>query len=118
MIMAQDATDTKAVKIQFLQSLNKMETAFKNDKDAVGEQAQVILKLMDKEIDKNNAQTEKMMKMPQRSPEERKSLQDQLAVTAKQKYLHKSFAAMDWETLKMDQKEAIQLVRNFLEIIQ
>ncbi len=114
MVQAQDVNETKAIKIEFLQALNKLESGLNKTPMQLIGQRDNILALMDREVTKNNLLTEKMMKTPDRSQAQRDQIQDQLALTAKQKYLKRSFAEMDWQGGKLSPQKTLDLVRNFM----
>lgn len=118
MVQAQDSQETKSIKIEFLQALNKLESGINKSPAQLLEQKDHILAMMDREVTKNNLLTEKLMKNPDRSKAQRDQIQDQLSLTAKQKYISKAFSRLDWEGEKLSPKTTLDLVRNFMNIIQ
>ncbi len=118
LIQAQDLNESKAIKIEFLQALNKLESGINQSSDQLVGQRDQILELMTREITKNNEITEKLMKNPDRSKTQRDQIQNQLALTAKQKYLKKHFSELNWSGEKLSPQQTLNLVRDFMNLVQ
>ncbi len=117
LLSAQEGKEADAKKIAYLQAINKLETSFNKAPDKVFLLRDQIIKMMATDIDRNNQLTEKMMKTPGRSDEERRQIQDQMSITAKQKYVKKNFEQLDWDDPKMNHQTALALVRNFMNVM-
>jgi len=115
-VQAQD--ETKAIKIEILQSLNKLESSLDDKPAVLASQRDNILSIMDREISKNNLLTENLMKIEGRSKAQREQIQAQLALTAKQKYIRRSFQELDWKEGKLSSSTTLELVRNFMNLVQ
>jgi len=118
LVQAQQTENPKAIKIDFLQALNKLESSINKDEISLNHQRDHILSLMDRQIIKNKALTEKSMKIPGRNQQQRDQIQAQLALTAKQKYLRRSFADLDWDGKNLPAKDTLDLVRSFMNLIE